>query len=378
MNIQLTDITKRYGETEAAKSVSLTVEDGETFGLIGPSGCGKSTILRTIAGFETPTEGNIEFDSRSVLDVKPKDRDVGLVFQSIALFNNMSVIENVSFGPRMRGTPKQARRDDAREILEMLDIPELADRDPSNLSGGQKQRVALGRALAIEPQVLLLDEPMTGLDAKLKRRLQTEMVELFDELDITVIHVTHDQAEAMVMCDRIAVLNEGCIEQIGTPAELYELPENEFVANFIGTSNLLNATASNRALDLGFAELPVDTDRRGEVVVVARPEHISVGDGQLNAAVTNQLYLGEKIRNVARLPNGKEIVFDTDRRTVVPGEDVSLSMDPERIHVIPSEKSNAGGSERTVSSPSVGDQSGIPQRIETDGIGQATENERRI
>lgn len=377
MDIELTDLTKRYGTNEAVRSVSLTIEDGETFGLIGPSGCGKSTILRTIAGFETPTEGDIEFDGQSVLDVEPKDRDVGLVFQSIALFNNMSVIENVAFGPRMRGTPKDRRRDDAREILELLDIPELADRDPTNLSGGQQQRVALGRALAIEPRVLLLDEPMTGLDEKLKRRLQTEMVELFDELDITVVHVTHDQGEAMVMCDRIAVLNEGRIEQVGTPAELYESPNNEFVANFIGTSNLLEATASNGTLNFGFAELPVEADRHGDVVAVARPEHISVGVGPIKAAVTNQFYLGEKVRNVARLPDGEEIVFDTERRTVTPGEEVSLSMEPGQVHVIPPGGSSSPGSERPVSDSSHDGQSEIHQPLETNGIGSETADDQR-
>lgn len=334
MNIQLKELTKRYGETEAIDSVSLTIREGETFGLIGPSGCGKSTILRMIAGFETPDDGDIIFDDSSVVDILPQARDVGLVFQSIALFNNMSVIENVAFGPRMRGVETEQRRDDARDILELLDIPELADRDPQNLSGGQKQRVALGRALAIEPRVLLLDEPMTGLDATLKRRLQNEMVALFDELDMTAIHVTHDQEEAMVMCDRIAVLNDGRIEQVGTPTELYESPTNEFVADFLGTSNIFDATARDGVLDFGFAEIPLECAERGDVAVIVRPEHISPGSGSLRAEITNQFYLGEKIRSFGRLPDGEKIIFDVDRFAGQPGDEISLSMDTDRIRVI--------------------------------------------
>lgn len=335
MEIRLEELTKHYGEKEAVNSVSLTVREGETFGLIGPSGCGKSTILRMIAGFETPSNGDVRFDDVSVLDVAPQGRDVGLVFQSIALFNNMSVIENIAFGPRMRGVEKKQRQDDAHDILEMLDIPELADRNPRNLSGGQKQRVALGRALAIEPRVLLLDEPMTGLDAKLKRRLQQEIVGLFNELDITAIHVTHDQEEAMVMCDRIAILNDGQIEQVGTPTELYESPANEFVANFLGTSNVLHATARNDSIDFGFIEVPIKCDERGDVAVVARPEHLSPGGGALQAEITNQFYLGEKVRSFGRLPDGEEVIFDVDRFAAQPGDKVSLSIDTDRVRVIP-------------------------------------------
>ncbi|MCD2201385.1 ABC transporter ATP-binding protein [Halobacterium sp. KA-4] len=334
MNIQLEELTKRYGETEAVDSVSLTIHEGETFGLIGPSGCGKSTMLRMIAGFETPDHGDVIFDDSSVVDIPPQVRDVGLVFQSIALFNNMSVIENVAFGPRMRGVETEQRRGDAQDILELLDISELADRDPQNLSGGQKQRVALGRALAIEPRVLLLDEPMTGLDATLKRRLQTEMVALFDELDMTAIHVTHDQEEAMVMCDRIAVLNDGQIEQVGTPTELYESPANEFVADFLGTSNILDATARNGILDFGFAEVPFECAECGDVAVIVRPEHISPGSGSLRAKITNQFYLGEKVRTFGLLPDGGKIIFDVDRFVAQPGDEISLSMDTDRIRVI--------------------------------------------
>jgi len=333
--IQLQNLTKRYESTEAVNTVSITVSDGETFGLVGPSGCGKSTLLRMIAGFEQPTTGDISFDGNSILGISPQDRDVGLVFQSIALFNNMSVLENVTFGPRMCGESKNEYQRQAQEILEMLDISELEDRDPQNLSGGQQQRVALGRALAIEPDVLLLDEPMTGLDAKLKRRLQKEMVELFDDLDITAIHVTHDQEEAMVMCDRIAVLNNGYVEQVGTPSELYESPANQFVANFVGTSNLLSATSSNGHLDFGFTEIPYDNNEQGEVMVIARPEHISPGTGALTATITSQFYLGDHIRTYGKLPDDREIIFDVSHPVADLGDEISLSVNTDHIRVIP-------------------------------------------
>lgn len=336
--IHIQNLTKRYGTTEAVDSVSLSIPDGATFGLVGPSGCGKSTLLRMIAGFEQPTAGDVRLDGASILDVSPQERDIGLVFQSIALFNNMSVIDNVSFGPRMRGESEDEYLDRARDILAMLGIADLEDRDPRNLSGGQQQRVALGRALAIEPEILLLDEPMTGLDAKLKRRLQKEMVELFAELDITAIHVTHDQEEAMMMCDQIAVLNDGSLEQVGTPAELYESPSNQFVADFIGTSNLLSATATGDYLDFGYTQVPHTHTEEGEVTVSIRPEHIESGTGALQAEITHQFYLGEKVRTYGRLPDDSEIVFDETQASVHPGDEVALSFDTELAQIHPAEK----------------------------------------
>ncbi|WP_257300433.1 ABC transporter ATP-binding protein [Haloarchaeobius sp. FL176] len=231
--ITLDSVRKRYGETMAVDGVSLTVDDGEIVGMLGPSGCGKTTTLRTVAGFETPTAGTVSFDERDVTHVPPENRNVGLVFQEYALFDNMTVRGNVAFGLKMRGVGKSERRARADELLDMLGIGEMADRDPTTLSGGQQQRVGLARALAIEPSVLLLDEPMTGLDAKLKARLRDEVGDLLTELDVTGLYVTHDQEEAMLMCDRIAVMNEGRIEQVGTPREVYESPATEFVSEFV-------------------------------------------------------------------------------------------------------------------------------------------------
>ncbi|MFK8213925.1 ABC transporter ATP-binding protein [Haloferax volcanii] len=232
-DVTLDAVRKDYDDTTALDGVSLTVSDGEILGVLGPSGCGKTTTLRTVAGFETPTDGTVRFDGEDVTNAPPENRNVGLVFQEYALFDNMTVTENVAFGLKMRGVGKRERRNRAAELLDMLDIDEMGDRDPTTLSGGQQQRVGLARALAIEPNVLLLDEPMTGLDAQLKARLRTEIGALLAELDVTGLYVTHDQAEAMVMCDRVAVLNEGRVEQVGTPREIYEAPATEFVSEFV-------------------------------------------------------------------------------------------------------------------------------------------------
>lgn len=231
--ITIDTVTKRFGETTAVDDISLDIDDGEILGVVGPSGCGKTTTLRTVAGFETPTSGRVLFDGDDVTHVPPENRNVGLVFQSYALFGNMTVRQNVEFGPKMQGVPADERRERADDLLDMLGIPELADRDPATLSGGQQQRVGLARALAIEPHILLLDEPMTGLDAKLKTRLREEIGNLLSDLDVTALYVTHDQAEAMEMCDSIAVMNDGEVEQVGTPREVYESPATPFVSEFV-------------------------------------------------------------------------------------------------------------------------------------------------
>ena len=333
--ITLERVTKRFGEATAVDDVDLTVDDGEILGVVGPSGCGKTTTLRTVAGFETPTEGRVLFDDEDVTRVPPERRSVGLVFQSYALFENMTVRENVQFGPKMRGVPKPERRDRTAELLDLLDIRELADRDPTTLSGGQQQRVGLARALAIEPTILLLDEPMTGLDAQLKTRLQRELVELLDELGVTALYVTHDQTEAMAVCDRMAVMNDGRIEQVGTPESVYERPANEFVADFVGTSNRLPATARNGHLDFGHATTAAPDSQEGEVTVVVRPEAFSVGDGPFEATVHERFYLGEHVRAVAELPDGESVTLQVPPAAApATGDRVRLALDTDRIHVL--------------------------------------------
>ncbi len=337
--IQLQNITKRFDETTAVDDISLTVEPGETLGVVGPSGCGKTTTLRTVAGFETPTDGEVLFGQEPVTNVPPEQRDVGLVFQSYALFDNMTVQQNIEFGLKMRDVPSAERRERAGELLEMLDIDALGDRDPTTLSGGQQQRVGLARALAIEPRVLLLDEPMTGLDAQLKNRLQREIGSLLEELEVTALYVTHDQEEAMVMCDRIAVMNEGILEQVGKPEEVYAQPANAFVADFIGTSNLLSGTITNGRLDLGFATIDAETGsatHQGEVTATIRPEAFEVSEsGAFEATIEESFYLGEHVQVLASLPDGESLTLHLDPRIeYTPGDTITLTVDPADIHFI--------------------------------------------
>ena len=333
--VTLQHLTKRYDETLAVDDVSLTIADGETLGVVGPSGCGKTTLLRLIAGFETATEGSIQYDGDDVTHVPPENRNVGLVFQSYALFNNMSVLQNVTFGPKMHGVAKEERRDRARELLGMLDIGELADRDPQTLSGGQQQRVGLARALAIEPRLLLLDEPMTGLDAKLKQTLRTELGALLDDLGVTTLYVTHDQEQAMEMCDRLVVMNDGDVEQIGTPTAVYERPANEFVADFVGTSNRIPATVRDGTIDLGHTRLDApDGAPDGDVTVVARPEAFTLDGGPVEATIENRFYVGEHVRATARTPDGQELTLRFDPGKAPEESQVSLSLDHERLHVL--------------------------------------------
>jgi putative spermidine/putrescine transport system ATP-binding protein len=336
-SVTLDSLTKRYGSETAVDGLDLTIRDGEVLGIVGPSGCGKTTTLRTIAGFETPTEGCVRFDDRDVTHVPPEQRNVGLVFQSYALFDTMSVRENVAFGLKMRDVPEAERHARSEELLEMLGIGEMADRQPVTLSGGQQQRVGLARALAIEPNILLLDEPMTGLDATLKDRLQREIGSLLSELETTALYVTHDQSEAMQMCDRIAVMNNGIAEQVDTPAAVYESPETAFVADFIGTSNLLEATAIDGALDFGFqtVDAPFVNGLRGEVTVSVRPSAFRLGEGPLDVSVESVDYLGERRRIRGRLPNEQSVVLEsTNGYSPTAGETISVDLDTSGLHVI--------------------------------------------
>lgn len=336
-SVTLESLTKRYGKEIAVDALDLTIQDGEILGLVGPSGCGKTTTLRTIAGFETPTEGCVRFDRQDVTHVPPEQRNVGLVFQSYALFDTMSVRENVAFGLKMRDVPAPKRRARAEELLEMLGIGEMADRQPATLSGGQQQRVGLARALAIEPNILLLDEPMTGLDAKLKGRLQREIGSLLSKLETTALYVTHDQQEAMQMCDRIAVMNNGIAEQIGTPTEVYEQPETAFVADFIGTSNILDATVANGRLDFGFqtVDAPVSNGHSGDVTVSVRPAAFRLGEGSLNISVDEVDYLGDRRRIRGQLPNDQSVVLEsTTGDGITVGETISVNLDPTELHII--------------------------------------------
>jgi putative spermidine/putrescine transport system ATP-binding protein len=238
-DVRLRRLVKRYGDTTAVAGVDLDVARGEFFTLLGPSGSGKTTTLRLIAGFERPDAGAVELRGRDVSDLPPFERDVNTVFQDYALFPHMTVAQNVDYGLRIRKVARDERRRRVGEALEMVQLPKLGERKPGQLSGGQRQRVALARAIVCRPQVLLLDEPLGALDLKLRQEMQVELKRIQQEVGITFIYVTHDQEEALTMSDRLAVFNDGRIEQVGEPAEVYERPANTFIAGFVGTSNIL-------------------------------------------------------------------------------------------------------------------------------------------
>lgn len=330
-----------FGVVDALRDVTIDVERGEFFTLVGPSGCGKTTTLRTVAGLESPDTGSVSIGGDDVTGVPPDERDVGIVFQNYALFPHMSVRENVAYGLQFRDPPGGASTGErVTEMLDLVDMAGFGDRDPEALSGGQQQRIALARALAPGPDVLLLDEPLSALDADLRQRLRVRIRAIQRDLSITTLYVTHDQAEAMVMCDRIAVMNDGRVEQVGTPEEVYEQPANGFVADFIGSSNRLPATVENGRLDLGHAtvDAPAGTPD-GDVTVVARPEAFELDGGSVEATIETRSYLGEHVRATARTPDGRELTLRFDPADAPEERDVTLALDPDRVHLLDEQSS---------------------------------------
>ncbi len=320
--VQLVELVKRFGDVVAVDGISLEVPGGEFFSLLGPSGCGKTTTLRLIAGFEQPTDGRILLDGVDMAHTPPHRRKVNTVFQSYALFPHLNVHENVSFGLRFKDLPRADAERKVRETLGLVQLEGFDKRKPSQLSGGQQQRVALARALVLNPAVLLLDEPLGALDAKLRKALQIELKALQEAVGITFVYVTHDQEEALTMSDRLAVMRGGQIEQVGTPAEVYEEPATAYVADFLGASNLMTARVSGRNGDgqcrirLGDFELLAgqgDTESTGEVKVVIRPErvrlepHGSPGENRVPGMVERSVYLGSTTQLFVRLAVGQTL-----------------------------------------------------------------------
>ncbi len=296
--LTLDRVGKRYGAVVAVQDVAIEVAQGEFLGLLGPSGCGKTTTLQMIAGFETPTSGRILLEGRDVAGVSPAKRGIGLVFQSYALFPHMSARENVAFGLDMRRVPKPERRRRVDAALDLVHLAHLADRYPRAMSGGQQQRVALARALVIEPRLLLLDEPLSNLDAKLREEMQTELREVQRRVGVTTILVTHDQAEAMALCDRVAVMQAGRLVQVDAPWRAYDAPADGFVADFLGRSNRLPArAASGQAEAAGhrFALPPELAGGQGEMMLTIRPERLRMrcdGAPGLGGRVHSRVFLG--------------------------------------------------------------------------------------
>ncbi|MGM0398550.1 MAG: ABC transporter ATP-binding protein [Halobacteriota archaeon] len=338
-DIQLTDVDKRFDDTTALAEVTLHVRDGEFFTLVGPSGCGKTTTLRIVAGLEEPTGGTVAFGGVDVAGRPPEDRDVGIVFQSYALFPHMTVAENVAYGLRFRDPPDGQDVDErVAELLDLVDLAEMGERDPAELSGGQQQRVALARALAPGPEVLLLDEPMSALDARLRDRLRRQIREIQQTLEITTLYVTHDQAEALAISDRIAVLNEGRVEQVGTPESVYREPESRFVAEFVGDNNLFDvasATTSNgepRALVDG-TPIAAPEGVRPDDVLSVRPETMQFGAGETTLPVTVETveFLGDAYKSYCRW-EGRPLVVKTNGPPS--GAETTVSFDAEDVHVV--------------------------------------------
>ncbi|MBV0926173.1 ABC transporter ATP-binding protein [Halomicroarcula limicola] len=345
--VEVDGLAVAYDGVTALEDVSLSIEEGEFFTLVGPSGCGKTTMLRSIAGLETPSFGRVAIDGRDVTDLPTEERNVGMVFQNYALFPHMSVRENVAYGLQFHDLD-DGRTEDERvlELLKLVDLASFGDRDPTQLSGGQRQRVALARALAPEPDVLLLDEPLSALDAQLRERLRVQIKNLQRELNITTVYVTHDQAEALAISDRIAVVQDGTVEQVATPETVYRDPASPFVAGFVGDNNVFNGevTGGGSRLNVGGATLPLPdwTDvRDGESVALSvRPESISLegidgatgGETALDAAVQTTEFLGDAYR-VHCLWNGRTVVVKTGSPEP-PAGDVTLRFDSADANVL--------------------------------------------
>lgn len=311
------NIVKAFGQGAAAvralDDVSVEIAKGEFFTLLGPSGCGKTTLLRLIAGFEMPSGGRILLDGQDVTDLPPNRRPVNTVFQSYALFPHLTVAENVAFGLEMQGRPRDEVQATVARMLALVKLDALASRRPAQLSGGQQQRVALARALAPRPKVLLLDEPLSALDLKLRKEMQVELKRLQHETGITFVFVTHDQEEALTMSDRIGVMSAGRIQQLGTPREIYTRPANRFVADFIGETNFLpgEAAPGSVRLDCGVT-VPVGGSRAGRVTVTVRPEQLRLAAseeaGALTGRITNLIYFGTDMHAHVALPCGSALV----------------------------------------------------------------------
>jgi len=318
-SVALEDVRKEFGDVVAVDDISMEIEEGQFLTLLGPSGCGKTTTLRLMAGFETPTSGTVKFEGEDVTDAPAYSRPSNLVFQSYALFPHKTVGENIGFGLKMRGVDKAKREEQVLEMLDLVELPRMQDRSIDELSGGQQQRVALARALINEPTVLLLDEPLGALDLKLRRNMQLELKNIQEELGITFIYVTHDQEEALRMSDKIAILNDGRVEQVGAPNEIYEEPATRFVADFIGETNLLDGTydADAGVVSTGALRIPVESnhDDGAAVSVSIRPEKIRIHPGDetsytLECTVDDIVYQGNLVKIHVSVDDTELVVED--------------------------------------------------------------------
>lgn len=342
--IELGGLSKWYGDNQVLRDLDLVIEAGEFFSLLGPSGCGKTTTLRLIGGFEEITHGSVRIDGEEMRGVRPEKRPVNTVFQSYALFPHKSVADNIAFGLRFLDCTKAETKRRVGEALELVQLQGFESRRPHQLSGGQQQRVALARSLVLRPSVLLLDEPLGALDAQLRRALQGELRALHREVGITFVYVTHDQEEALTMSDRLAVMNKGRLEQVGTPREVYESPASGYVADFLGVANLLPAEASaSGATVLGLAVACRTDGLTGPCTAVVRPERVRVepaDGGGLRAVVRSAVFAGA-LTHVVLDAHGRRIealiANDGSRPTPVEGVEVTVSFDGDGVRLLPGE-----------------------------------------
>jgi multiple sugar transport system ATP-binding protein len=346
-SVSIADVRKSYGAQQVIHGVSIDIEDGEFVILVGPSGCGKSTLLRMIAGLEPITAGTIRIGERVVNALPPKDRDIAMVFQTYALYPHKTVAQNMGFALKLRNTPKAEIDERVRKAAEILDLVPLLSRYPRQLSGGQRQRVAMGRAIVRDPAVFLFDEPLSNLDAKLRVQMRAEIKELHQRLGTTTVYVTHDQVEAMTMADRIVVMHDGIVEQIGSPLDLYDRPANLFVAGFIGSPamNLLRgridggrkaAFVSGGGVNLPVAKVPKDAVGR-DVVYGIRPEHITLGGRSLRAEISVVEPTGSEMQVFATLGGEKIVGVFRERIAAKPGDRLPIAIDPSAVHLFDAE-----------------------------------------
>ena len=337
--LELKKITKVYPNgTKAINETSLNIEHGEFMVFVGPSGCGKSTLLRMIAGLEDITEGEIDLDGKTINKIDPSDRDIAMVFQNYALYPHMNVYKNLAYGLKNRGDSKENIDKKVKEVAELLEIKEFLERKPAQLSGGQRQRVAMGRAIVRNPKVFLFDEPLSNLDAKLRGQVRIEIKKLQQSMNVTSVFVTHDQVEAMTLGDRLAVINEGVIEQIGTPIEVYEEPESKFVAEFIGSPqmNFINGTIKNNNFESKGLKLNIDLNiDNANVALGFRADDLEIKeDGEISLNIDIIEKLGSDSIIYGRDKNGESICYKESGNTKLGiGENINISINVDNIHI---------------------------------------------